>query len=77
MAIKCNKPDQLIAFVRANYQTAKIGHPTELQTKIDFDCGLVMNVFNTGTVNFQGNSHENATKDNLSKYIETLNATPA
>ena len=75
--MKCGKPDQLLTFIRANYQTAKISHPTDLQTKIDFDCGLVMNVFNTGTVNFQGNSHENPTKANLTKYIDALNATPA
>lgn len=73
--MKCSKPDQLLAFVRANYQTAKISHPTDLQTKIDFDCGLVMNIFNTGTVNFQGKSHESPTKDNLIKYVDVLNAT--
>ena len=75
--MKCNKPNQLLAFVRESYQTAKISNPTELQTKVVFDCGLVMNVFNTGTVNFQGDSHRNSTKDNLTKYIEVLNETPA
>lgn len=73
MAIKCQKPEMLLDFVKSKHPDAKISHPSALQTKIDFPCGLVMNVFNTGTVNFQGNSFENHTASDLVNVIEAIN----
>ena len=73
MAIKCSNTDMLMEFVKTKHPDAQIEHPTALQTKITFRCGLVMNVFNTGTVNFQGNSFENHTASDLVNVIEAIN----
>lgn len=73
MAIKCNVPEMLIDFISKKHLDAKVSHPTALQTKIDFPDGLVVNVFNTGTVNFQGNSFENHTASDIVNVIEAIN----
>lgn len=73
MAIKCNKPEMLIDFITKKHPDAKITHPTALQTKIEFPDRLVVNVFNTGTVNFQGNSFENHTASDIVNVIEAIN----
>lgn len=73
MAIKCKDAQMLIEFVEKKHPDAKKSNPTALQTKFDFPCGLVMNVFNTGTVNFQGNSFENHTASDLVNVIEAIN----
>ncbi len=73
MAIKCSDTTLLLDFVNKKHPEANISHPTGLQTKIDFPCGLIMNVFNTGTVNFQGKSYENHTASDLVNVIEAIN----
>lgn len=73
MPLKCNNADMLMDFVKNKHASAKIEHPTNLQTKITFSCGLVMNVFNTGTVNFQGNNYENHTASDIINVIEAIN----
>ncbi|MPW23899.1 conserved hypothetical protein [Paraburkholderia piptadeniae] len=73
MPIKCNNPDMLITFVKQKHPQAEFSNPTHLQTKISFPCGLVMNIFNTGTVNFQGNSHENRIAADLLNVIDAIN----
>jgi len=73
MPIKCKKPEMLIEFITKLHTQAVISHPTALQTKIDFPDGLVMNVFNTGTVNFQGNSFENHTASDIINVIDAIN----
>ena len=73
MALKCNNKEMLLDFVKNKHPQAIFSHPSALQTKIDFPCGLVMNVFNTGTVNFQGNSFENHTATDIVNVIEAIN----
>ncbi|KJG55005.1 hypothetical protein UA38_21950 [Photobacterium kishitanii] len=73
MAIRCNDTDMLMSFVQTKHPDAKISHPTGTQTKIDFPCGLVMNVYSTGNVNFQGNSYENHTASDIVNVIEAIN----
>ena len=73
MAIKCTNTEALMDFVKSKHTSAKIEHPTGLQTKITFTCGLIMNVFNTGSINFQGNSFENHTASDLVNVIEAIN----
>ena len=73
MGIKCNNVDMLIEFVKSKHPEAIFANPTALQTKITFSCGLVMNIFNTGTVNFQGNSFDNHTASDLVNVIEAIN----
>lgn len=73
MPIKCNNMDMLIDFISKKHPQAKMSHPTALQTKFDFTDGLVVNVFNTGTVNFQGNSFENHIASDLVNVIEAIN----
>ncbi|MDK9726145.1 MAG: hypothetical protein OEL88_14840 [Sterolibacteriaceae bacterium MAG5] len=73
MAIKCNNTEMLLDFISKKHPDAKVSHPTALQTKVDFPDGLVVNVFNTGTVNFQGNSFENHTASDIVNVIEAIN----
>lgn len=73
MPLKCNDTAMLIDFVHKKHPEATESHPTALQTKFDFPGGLVMNVFNTGTVNFQGNSFENHTASDIINVIEAIN----
>ena len=63
----------LMSFIESKHPEATVTHPTALQAKISFPCGLIMNVFNTGTVNFQGNSFENHTATDLVNVIEAIN----
>jgi hypothetical protein len=71
--VKCNNIQTLLSFIANNYPKAENSHPTALQTKIDFPDGLVVNIFNTGTVNFQGKSFENDTVLAISKVIDVIN----
>ncbi len=73
MAIKCSNPKMLLEFVTQKHPQAKISHPTELCTKVDFPCGLIMNLFNTGTVNFQGRSFESHVASDIVNVIEAIN----
>ncbi len=73
MPLKCNNIQMLFDFVKDKYPEVKISHPSGLQTKFDFPCGLIMNVFNTGSVNFQGKSFENHTMAKLVNFIEAIN----
>ncbi|MCE6976820.1 hypothetical protein EI534_05150 [Pseudomonas frederiksbergensis] len=73
MTIKCDNPDFLIGIVRQKHPTATEKHPTGTQHQFVFSCGLVMNIFNTGTVNFQGNSFENHTAADLINVISMIN----
>ena len=73
MAIRCNDTDLLMSFVQTKHIDVEISHPTGTQTKIDFPCGLVMNIYNTGNVNFQGNSYENHTASDIVNVIEAIN----
>jgi hypothetical protein len=73
MGIKCNNTDALIQFVNTVHPTAKVTHPTAEQTQVSFDDGLKMNVYTTGTVNFQGKSFENHTSSDLVNVIEAIN----
>ena len=73
MPIKCNSTEMLLDFITKKHTQAKISRPTALQTKIDFPDGLVVNIFNTGSVNFQGNSFENKTVSDIINVIEAIN----
>lgn len=73
MPIKCSNTKMLLDFVEQKHPTAKVSHPTALQTKVAFSCGLVMNVYNTGSINFQGNSHENRIAADLLNVIDAIN----
>lgn len=73
MPIRCNNTDMLMGFVTTMFPTATVNHPTALQTQVRFECGLIMNVFNTGTVNFQGNNFENHTLVDIVNMIEAIN----
>jgi hypothetical protein len=63
----------VIEFISKNYPDAKTSHPTDVQLKIDFPCGLVMNIYSTGSINFQGNSHKNPIVLDIKKVIDVIN----
>ena len=74
MAIKCKNTDMLLDFVNKKHLDVSISHPTDLQTKVTFSDGLIMNIFNTtGNVNFQGNSYENHVASDIVNVIEAIN----
>jgi|GEM_PF-2786413 hypothetical protein len=71
--IKCSNIESLKSFVQDNFPDVSIEHPTDIQTKYTFRDGLVMNIYETGTVNFQGRSHESKTKLVLIEAINAIN----
>jgi len=73
MPIKCNNPAFLISIVKQKHPDVTERHPTANQHQFGFSCGLIMNVFNTGTVNFQGNSHESRTAFDIMAMIDMIN----
>lgn len=73
MALKCNDTNFLLESVRKKYPEAKVSHPSGTQTKVDLPEGLVMNIFSTGTVNFQGKSYENHIASDIVNVIEFIN----
>ncbi|WP_019097738.1 hypothetical protein [Pseudomonas putida] len=76
MTIKCNDPQFLIQIVKQKHPDVAERHPTAHQHLFTFSCGLIMNVFNTGTVNFQGNSYENRTASDILAVIDMINRPP-
>jgi len=78
MPIKCNDPNFLISVVRQKHPDVVEKHPTGTQHQFTFRCGLIMNVFiTTGSVNFQGNSHESRTAFDIMAVIDMINRPPA
>ncbi|UZJ58218.1 hypothetical protein OKW98_16580 [Pseudomonas sp. KU26590] len=73
MAIKCIDPAFLISVVRQKHPDVAEKHPTGTQHQFTFSCGLVMNVFTNGSVNFQGNSHESRTAFDIVAVIDMIN----
>lgn len=73
MPLKCNDTAFLIDTVRRKHPDAAEKHPTATQHQFSFKCGLVMNIYNTGSVNFQGNSFENHIASDLINVIEMIN----
>ena len=72
MAIKCSDTAILKEFVEKKHNVAPT-HPSGTQTKYDFPCGLVMNVYTNGTVFFQGDSHESRTAADIMNVIDAIN----
>ena len=71
---KCNDVQKLIDHIKTKYPKAKESHPSAIQTKFDFPDKLVVNIFTTtGTVNFQGNSHQNLKVQEIKDAIEAIN----
>jgi hypothetical protein len=54
--MKCSNTQALEAFITATYPTVTPIQHTQEQRQFTFPCGLIMNIYTTGTVNFQGNS---------------------
>lgn len=71
--MKCSNTQALETFVVATYPTATAIQHTKEQKKITFPCGLIMNIYTTGTVNFQGNSGNSTTMHGLVNVINTIN----
>lgn len=72
MPLKCNSPERLRQFIAEQYKITPT-HPSGLASKHEFSDGLVVNIFNNGTVNFQGKSHENQTVQDIESFIEIIN----
>lgn len=55
MAINCGDVQRLVTHIQNSYPSAKMTEPDAIGTKkFTFTDGLIVNVFNNGTVNFQG-----------------------
>ncbi|PYC19776.1 hypothetical protein DMX02_14910 [Pseudomonas jessenii] len=71
--IKCNDTNFLINVIKQKHPTATELHPTANQHQFTFSCGLIMNIYTTGTVMFQGNSYENRTASDILAVIDMIN----
>ena len=71
--MRCNDQKKLLDVVRVMYPSAVILNKSGDQTHVRFSCGLVMNVYETKTVTFQGNDVGSATKEDLIRIIEKIN----
>jgi hypothetical protein len=70
----CKQPELLIRFIENEFSgDVQMNVPTALQTQFDFDNGLVVNVYNTGTVLFQGSPGEDNTGNVIKERIKLLN----
>lgn len=72
--MKCFNTVALEKFVISTYPDVQIDKPTLEQKKFTFSCGLVMNIYTTGTVNFQGNSGNSTTMIGIVNVINTINS---
>lgn len=73
MSINCSNTQALEAFVTATYPTVTFIQHTKEQKKFTFPCGLIMNIYTTGTINFQGNSGNSTTMIGIINVINTIN----
>ncbi|MEQ5236065.1 hypothetical protein ABN255_20400 [Providencia rettgeri] len=71
--MKCSNIQALESFVLATYPGVETDKPTQEQHKFTFKCGLVMNIYTTGTVNFQGNSGNSTTMIGIVNVINSIN----
>ena len=71
--MKCSNTQALEAFITATYPSVIIVQPTLEQRKFTFPCGLIMNIYTTGTVIFQGNSGNSTTMIGIVNVINTIN----
>lgn len=71
--MKCLNTQALESFVVATYPTVTFIQHTKEQKKFTFPCGLIMNIYTTGTVNFQGNSGNSTTMIGIVNVINTIN----
>ncbi len=72
MPLKCDKPEILRDFITKNFNVVPT-HPSADGDKFELPGNLVVNVFHTGTVNFQGSSHENQTVEDIKSLVEIIN----
>ncbi len=72
--MKCLNTTALEAFIAATYPTVTPIQHTQEQRQFIFPCGLIMNIYTTGTVNFQGNSGNSATMIGIVNVINTINS---
>lgn len=71
--MKCSNTQALEAFVIATYPNVSAVQHTQEQKQFTFPCGLKMNVYTTGTINFQGNSANSTTMIGIVNVINTIN----
>jgi hypothetical protein len=72
MSISCGDPTKLISVIKALYPTVEESRPSHLCTKLSFQSGFIVNVFDNGTVNFQGKPDSDI-QSNIESNIKTIN----
>ncbi len=73
--MKCNSPERLRQFLGKQYNVTPT-YPSGLASKHELPGALVVTVYNTGSVVFQGNSHESQAVKDITAYVEILNRAP-
>lgn len=72
MSISCGDPTRLIKVIKTLYPTVEESRPSNLCTKLSFQSGFIVNVFDNGTVNFQGKPDSDI-QSNIESNIKTIN----
>ncbi|WP_191224586.1 hypothetical protein [Billgrantia desiderata] len=70
--MKCLKPDMLKAFLSSIEHT--LNNKPNGQSMYKFTNGLVLNVYETGSVVFQGDSVDGELANQIRAFIESVNA---
>lgn len=74
--MKCTNIVSLESFVTTTYPDVQVRQHTLEHKQFTFSCGLIMNIYTTGTVTFQGNSANSTTMIGIVNVINTINAVP-
>jgi len=71
--ISCKNCGLLQEIIRKIFPNITVEHPNDLYTKFTFPDKLVLNVFNNGTVNFQGDDYQHPNKSDITALIALIN----
>ncbi|HDR0633688.1 hypothetical protein ROV31_03505 [Pasteurella multocida] len=73
MSVSCGDPKKLIEVIKKLYSNkVEESRPSNLCTKLTFESGFIINVFDNGTVNFQGKP-DKTIENNIKSNIDIIN----
>ena len=70
MGLKCNNTDKLEKIVEL---TSTVDNSTDGVKKYTFNDGFIVNIFSTGSVNFQGKTGVCDMKETITKKVKAIN----
>ncbi|SUA44288.1 Uncharacterised protein [Neisseria zoodegmatis] len=72
--LKCKQIELLKTYLR---DCGGVGKPIDHAEQFEFSCGLLVNVYNTTTVNFQNLAHSTDLVNKIKNFINQLNSQPS